>query len=381
MVAYTREMPSPSHPAPKSRFDSLTSLRGIAALLTVFIHLVAVWADVFPSMKHWTLFRHFALHSYLFVDFFFILSGFVMSHVYGSAFKDSVTPGDYIRFIRARFARVYPLHFVLLILYVALAAAGLKQAQDNPEWSIAANLLLVQALGFFDHPTWDTPSWSISVEWWTYVIFPFAAMWAQRYVRLPAMAGLGLALSIGGFFWLSMHFGSADLTVGYAFVRCLLGFLAGANLYCLFLTRQESPQANAVTITIMLAVLAALTFAPSPFTDIFTFVCFCGLVYATSTERQWLHHKTLVWLGDISYSIYLWHTLLLHVVAKIMAMAKSRHPWSAEHDYLYFFIALLLFELGILTAAHLSHRFIEVPLRNRINASRETTKIAPAPAL
>jgi peptidoglycan/LPS O-acetylase OafA/YrhL len=369
------------HPPSLLRFDSLTSLRGIAAMLTVFIHLAAVWAEIFPSMKHWTLFRHFALHSYLFVDFFFILSGFVMSHVYGNAFRDSVTPGAYVRFLRARFARVYPLHFVLLALYVALAAAGIKQAQENPDWSITANLLLVQALGFFDHPTWDAPSWSISVEWWTYMIFPFAVISAQRHARSAAMAAAGLALAIGGFFWLSIHFGSADLTVGYAFVRCLLGFLAGASLYRLFLVRRNAWPSNAVTIAAMIAVLAALTFAPSPFTDIFAFICFCALVYATSTERQWLHQKTLVWLGDISYSIYLWHTLLLHVVAKIMLMLKSRRAWPADHDYLYFFGALLLFELGVLITAHLSHRFIEVPLRNRINSPRKTTKIAPAPAL
>jgi peptidoglycan/LPS O-acetylase OafA/YrhL len=346
-----------------AKLDSLTALRGIAALSTVLVHLVAVWAQVFPSMQHWAWFQHFARHSYLFVDFFFILSGFVMCHVYADVFRHSVSRTDYLHFMRARFARVYPLHFLLLALYVALAAAGMKQEQENPDWSIAANLLLVQALGFFSYPTWDRPSWSISVEWWTYVIFPFVVMRVPYRHRLAGLAGL--AMGTGGFCWLAIHFGSADLTVGFAFVRCLLGFLAGASVYAIAHMRPDRAPSAILTAGIMLAVAAGLTLLPSPVADIVVFLCFCALVYAArSSQPQWLHQRTLVWLGDISYSIYLWHTLLLHAVAKAAAALKSVHPWPPEQECLYFCAALLLFEAGILVTAHLSHKLIELPLQN-----------------
>ena len=97
------------NPVSDFKFDALTSLRGIAALCTVLAHLIVIWGDVFPALQQGSLFRDFALHTYLFVDFFFVLSGFVMSHAYGRHFADAVRPGSYMRFLRARFARVYPL--------------------------------------------------------------------------------------------------------------------------------------------------------------------------------------------------------------------------------------------------------------------------------
>jgi peptidoglycan/LPS O-acetylase OafA/YrhL len=98
------------------KFDALTSLRGIAALCTVLAHLIVIWGDVFPWLQDASLFRDFALHTYLFVDFFFVLSGFVMCHAYGHHFAENVSAAGYRRFLRTRFARGKPrtlqvLHF------------------------------------------------------------------------------------------------------------------------------------------------------------------------------------------------------------------------------------------------------------------------------
>jgi peptidoglycan/LPS O-acetylase OafA/YrhL len=182
---------------PRFRFEALTSLRGLAALCTLMTHLVTIWVVVFPALKQWEYFYRFAHHSYLFVDFFFILSGFVMCHVYGRSFSTDVTRHGYAKFMRARFARIYPLHLLLLAIYVGLASLGMKQTTENPEWSILAQIFLVHALGIFDHTTWNIPSWSISVEWWTYILFPFVATFAQRYMRpRAAVPALGLAICL-----------------------------------------------------------------------------------------------------------------------------------------------------------------------------------------
>lgn len=356
-----------SAPSPNSdvKFDALTSLRGIAALCTVLAHLVVIWGDVFPWLQEESLFRDFALHTYLFVDFFFVLSGFVMCHAYGRHFSDAVGAGSYLRFLRARFARVWPLHVLLLMLYVGLAAIGIRQAQDNPAWSIGAHLLLLHAMGLFQHTTWNQPSWSISVEWWTYILFPFAVPLARRWFA-PAAAPFVLPVILGLFAWLALHFGSANLTVGYAFFRCLIGFAAGACLYAIVRQRRAARSFDAVASGALVAVFAVLLFMPSPYADMLAFLGFCALVFAASAGTgggHWLHRQALIWIGDISYSIYLWHSLLLHVFGKAAGAAGRALPVAREHDVLFFLAMLALFEVAILALAHASYRFIEVPLR------------------
>jgi peptidoglycan/LPS O-acetylase OafA/YrhL len=95
--------------------SNLTPLRGIAALLTVIFHVdLELGMDGNLLLK----FEDSILISrlYLMVDFFFILSSFVMCHVYGRWFQDSVRWPDFRQFTLARFARVYPLHVAMLLL-------------------------------------------------------------------------------------------------------------------------------------------------------------------------------------------------------------------------------------------------------------------------
>jgi len=155
--------------------STLTPLRGIAALLIVSVHLNLF---VMPLLDPALTSVHFRL--YLMVDFFFILSGFIMSHVYGNTFLKSWTRQEFWRYMSARFARIYPLHLIMLcwiiILYVLLVNSqaplpNITARVLNP-WAIPFHLTLTNA--FFPEPltTWNTPAWSISVEWWMYLAFP-----------------------------------------------------------------------------------------------------------------------------------------------------------------------------------------------------------------
>ncbi len=98
---------------------NLTPLRGIAALLTVIFHV-----DLYTGMGGGGLLRQensmLISKLYLMVDFFFVLSGFIMCHVYGKWFSSSVDKSSFKKFTIARFARVYPLHFFTLLYLVAL---------------------------------------------------------------------------------------------------------------------------------------------------------------------------------------------------------------------------------------------------------------------
>jgi peptidoglycan/LPS O-acetylase OafA/YrhL len=137
------------------QLPALTSLRGIAAMWVVLYHYSA---QCFPTLDA-TGYTHLIHKGYLAVDLFFMLSGFVMTHVYHRAFSKTVTQQHYWKFIVARIARVYPLHILVLLLFVVTAvtfhlAGGIAlNHQDDipmrgPESVLAfvANVFMLQGL-------------------------------------------------------------------------------------------------------------------------------------------------------------------------------------------------------------------------------------------
>ena len=95
----------------EAQLQSLTPLRGIAALWVVLYHYAVIY---FPSL-HPQTYTQLLGKGYLAVDLFFILSGFVLAHVYREAFTQEVS-GNYLKFLFARIARLYPLHLFVLAL-------------------------------------------------------------------------------------------------------------------------------------------------------------------------------------------------------------------------------------------------------------------------
>jgi len=149
------------------RFRILDSWRGIAALFVATYHFEVTW--------HW---HEIALvrHSFLFVDFFFMLSGFVIAHAYGRKIKSGA---DLISFIVRRFGRVWPLSASVLLAFIAVEAVKLVLAKGfgistgtapfdphgyTPLSALPAHFLLATALNLQDTLTWNGPDWSISAE-------------------------------------------------------------------------------------------------------------------------------------------------------------------------------------------------------------------------
>src|SRR5579871_3338787 len=100
-------------PSKAQYLSNLTPLRGIAALLVAIFHFEMAIARFVPAST--TMFFE---KSYLMVDFFFVMSGFIILHVYGGDFKYTVAKGSLKKFFVARFARIYPLHFFSLALLI-----------------------------------------------------------------------------------------------------------------------------------------------------------------------------------------------------------------------------------------------------------------------
>jgi peptidoglycan/LPS O-acetylase OafA/YrhL len=233
---------------PAAYLSNLTPMRGIAAMLTVIFHIDIFlgWEMLPPSGSP------LLSHMYLMVDFFFILSGFIMSHVYGNRFLKDVRKAAFKKFTIARFSRVYPLHlatliFTIVILYLFAQMGVPKNAYlqaENNVYSVFTNLFLVQAMNFNTWFTWVHASWSISTEWWAYMIFPFLV---APFFRLKARGRVIICLlCIAGYVCTSwflaplvtppaeFHWSPAkstdwslNLAFQYGFARCICGFILG----------------------------------------------------------------------------------------------------------------------------------------------------------
>lgn len=187
-----------------------------------------------------------AARGYLWVEFFFVLSGFILTHVYGARATELLTRRGYAAFLRARLIRLYPLHlFVLLVLAAMLIVArflahagGYLSYYDgayHPDMSLKGfvlSLFLVHAWNSMNTLTWNGASWFVSVEFVLCLLFPAFAWLANgkawRGVVLVA-AGLGGVLLLN---LTSQH--GLDITYHNGVLRGLAEFSVGAGLAVLF---------------------------------------------------------------------------------------------------------------------------------------------------
>ena len=181
---------SPTHEGYPADLMALTSLRAFLAMGVVLFHYQLQWD---PALGYSPIIER----SRLAVDAFFMLSGFILAHVYGPAFAAGTF--SYRRFLVARLARLYPLHLAILggVLIMVLGASISGVPFDLSTYTTEGffkTLFLVQAwfpseIGY----NWSGPSWSLSAEWFAYLLFPAYALLSIRMRHRPwFLLGLGI---------------------------------------------------------------------------------------------------------------------------------------------------------------------------------------------
>jgi peptidoglycan/LPS O-acetylase OafA/YrhL len=377
--------------------SNLTPMRGIAAMLTVIFHI-----DLMLGNGGNMLLKHddtmVLSRMYLMVDFFFILSGFIMCHVYGSWFEKSVNKDQFKKFTIARFARVYPLHLVTLMFTVGLfyfsAKAGVPRDEilqvENSIFSFFTNLFLVQSLNFHHWFTWVHASWSISTEWWAYMVFPFLVAPITRATNTGRMAIL--ALCCGGYMFITFYllplvtyppslpflrYDPTDLSINVGFqfgiVRCICGFVLGMVMYQLYKGGwMKRFLANGyVMIGLSILMIICMHFA---WPDIFVVLLFPLILlsgaYGSKGINDFFGVKPLQKMGDWSFSIYLVHQPLMFLFGAIDSYLRpinASQSMPPKLDMFTGWMIALAFISVILLVSYASYKYIEVPARNRIN--------------
>lgn len=364
---------------PTGRFESLDSLRGFCALFVCLLHIKAVG------------FLHnnpFVQEAWLFVDFFFVLSGFVIAVSYG----DKLAGGFGIwRFIGLRLGRLYPLHVAILALMVLLQAgillgqaAGIGGLDGERPFTGNYTLdLLVTQLTFtnviiFDGAIgWNNPSWSISAEFWTYLIAAIVFVLAPRgWVRVAAVITVA-ALAV------LATSGEANLlrVDEFAIVRCCYGFFLGVLTYRLYRHWEQGLERAPLTWLqggIVVLVAAFVSVAGKGPVTLLAPPLFALTVLAFATDRGVLGRMMCRpfprLLGRLSYGIYMVHMLVLIVLLQGLAVVQSAFGWQLIEigagggkrlgvDELSGTLLVVTTLALIVAAAYILNRLVEEPAR------------------
>ncbi|MCP4741950.1 MAG: acyltransferase [Actinomycetales bacterium] len=352
------------------KLKSLESLRGLAAVGVVFFHF----------RMHSSFDNRFVQDLWLMVDFFFVLSGFVMTLAYADRLANR---RQFFEFAKKRFLRLYPLHILVLLAWVTLefstllAVNHLGYAAESDPFSgrrslgaLVANLLLVHNL-VLPNNSWNYPSWSISAEFFVYLLFAMVYVFfsSRARIRLGVFALLMFLACL--VLWLEGMRGQTNIS-GPS--RCVFSFILGHFTYLLL---QKDPRRNLrflgfLTVCLSIFFVTMKSHFPDAIAG-FIPVIFAITIYCVvrspgdSAFIRALEIKPLVFLGTISYGIYMWHALVLDLITRFVRTGLSYPLVEGPNGRLVVEyqsvavanVAIVLLMASSIGLAWLSYRFFE----------------------
>lgn len=336
----------------------LTALRFMAALWVVFY---TFW----PNLDVGFL-PNLAAKGYLGVELFFVLSGFILSHVYLHAFAEKRF--SYRGFLWARIARVYPLHLFTLLGVMALGlgavAVGMSIDDSVLSWkTLPAHLLMLHAWGLAGEAGWNHPSWSISAEWFAYLAFPLFALAAWPLRKRPWVATAGAAVFLMGLyaaFERLAGFPLTEATFRWGALRIVPCFAYGCALYLVY-RRAPLPRAGLLALSAAVVMVgSASVLAWDAVTVLAAGLLILALASIPHDRAGWLGSRPAVYLGEISYSVY-----MVCAPWQILAVNLAARATGADDKRLHVLVWLGII-LGLIAAAAATYHLIERPARQAL---------------
>lgn len=358
----------PEQPLPGQHYLVLDVYRFVAALGVVLYHYLAL-VDVRTGAGISRPVENF----HLLVDFFFILSGFVIALHYDDSIR---TARDYAQYVRRRLARIYPLHILTLLATLAIYFIGVRMGmpvRDPARFemsAIASHLTMTHAFGLTRHPTFNVPSWSLSAELFVYLLFPLLLLVARRGLLFAATF---TALFIAAFAAARHALGLDDWSrsnFDLGAFRAVPSFLWGIVIAQLVRSRTGP----ALTWPLVLA-SAAASFSLL-FLDLRAEIPLAsfGLVIFLTARAEQMRPVAPGWqglfrkLGTLSYGFYLWHI----VIGTIVVTGGTRLIGESAACYVLLSLAALAISLAV---ADIGYRYFEKPMQQWILRRNRTARV------
>lgn len=301
----------------------LESLRGVAAVCVIFYHSYFNFFDKKLS---------FFDNSSLFVDFFFILSGFVMT----LAYKERIEKGfNFSTFFFLRVGRLYPLHFLMLMVWVFyimakqllhayynIGSPQIYEGSDYNFFTFIMHLFLLNGMWTISEFVWNGPSWSISTEIFAYIVFYFFA----KYKLTSSHCLLPLAISISFYTILSIDSSSIQPTLNGGFIRCLAGFFLGVFIYNFksITNALNSNSRTVIELIVVFAVVISVAYSNKLEIQLLSVILMALSVIVFSSQNSGVIGRILessfaTNLGKWSFSIYMVHSLVISIHEVVLA--------------------------------------------------------------
>lgn len=355
----------------RPRLEALTSLRFLAALQVILFHLKV---ERIASGGPWW-YQNFAGIGYIGVNFFFVLSGFILVYIYAA---NDIDPG---RFWKARFARIYPAYVFSLAVtapffFFAVHRLNLPffaWSERHLAFAALLTLCLLQAWSPQGALTWNPVCWSLSVEAFFYFLFPFLLRPIRTFsgrmllfgISVFSLISLGISVS-----YILVHpdgaakVNSSAVTLLWKNVMSfnplvrLPEFIVGALTGLLFLRRKNNPAFGSICVlagSALIALITALvTKIPNPLISAgLLSPAFAAIIFGVAQQPRWtgvLALRPLVLLGEASYSLYLLHSFVM-----TKAFASTRY---LPHE-----IRVVVCVAAAVGASIVAHKFVEEPAR------------------
>jgi peptidoglycan/LPS O-acetylase OafA/YrhL len=336
------------------RVEQLTFTRFIAAILIVIHHF---GISFFPFNKDPLLLL--VAQAPLYVSYFFVLSGFVMIVAYNN--KEHI---DSLKYIQKRFARIYPVYLLAIIIL-----ATYSYTQGGSYYGMLFSVLLIQAWIPYRATDFNAPAWSLSVEMLFYLVFPFLFnyFYKRKYIKIIAVTTITIWIVTQVLFLIVFRNQPGNFLSCFPLMH-LNEFLMGNLGGLLFVWKLHQRKANYDWLIILLlaALILALKYPPPyiNYQDGMLVLLYLPLimVLALNTGRltSLFKIKPLVFLGEISYSIYILQVPVCYWC--IVALKHFHLPFNLT--------GFIIFLCMLILVSAISYLFIEIPLRERINKLR-----------
>jgi len=341
-----------------THFGLIDAMRGLAALCVVVFHYTRFYmptaeapliAVPLEGVAYSAILAPVYLHGQSVVLLFWVISGFVFAHVYLS--RDT----GLREFAVARFARLYPLHFVTLILvmgmqFISMQATGHWQIVGNNDlWHFGLQVFLMDsALTLSNGNSFNAPIWSVSAEVFIYIVF-FVSL---SFVKRRPLAG---SLVLAALSFVILSHSPKGLIVSNWTLSCGVFFFAGSACYAMFCRLGKSK----VWGVVALLGFAAAAGAVWGHFDLFILATCCLVVVTLAALEQpgSRRGRLLRFLGDISYSLYLVHMPLQIATLLVVDMLLGGGRGFADSLW-----TLPIFLFVSIWVAYVTNRFFEKPV-------------------
>ena len=347
-----------------NRIKTLDGLRGLFCILILFEHYSPSY--IHPLIYEFPLIRH----SYIVVDFFFVLSGYILSLKYSNAI---LNVKDLKEFYLKRIFRLYPLLFItssIMLVIEIIVKFFFPLIKNDPNnlkeifFRYLNDVLLINSTKILGEHAMNIPSWSISAEFFCYIIFGALILIFKRKTKNVFLLFIAIISTL-----FLLYNNTAFPTFSYGFIRGIVSFSLGALVHeatSMNYKKQVNSKYQYLVLIVFMVSLILLGFRINllrqiigVFLPIFFSFSIYVLLNSNGFLTSFLNNKFINKIGEISFSVYLNHFVVVLILPRIIFEILK-----VPNIFIYQLTVFLISPIIVIILSIYTNRYIEVFVNN-----------------